>query len=113
MNSKRKSPVLNLLSLLVLGATVLSASMGAWGTEGRDGSAARATAGLEGRSPSGFHELSLHSIVLDKRTKLRGATEASATEVEALAPYLEMHGRAQAGVRPVILPWSVRMESVN
>lgn len=113
MNPKRKSPMVNLLSLLVAGAVVMSASIDASANEPRDAASAMSMVGLTGRPSNGLRELSLKPIVLDKRAASHVAVEASALEVEALAPYLEMHGRAEAGVRPVILPWSVRMESVN
>ena len=113
MNSKRKFPLVNLLSLLVVGAAVLSATMDASAAERRDGALAMSMVGLTGLPANGLRELSLKPIVLDKHAASLIAVEASAVEVEALAPYLEMHGRAEAGVRPVILPWSVRMESVN
>lgn len=113
MNPKRKSPMVNLFALLVTGAMVMSASMNASANERREGASAMSMVGLTGRPANGLRELSLKPIVLDKRAASHVAAEASALEVQALAPYLEMHGRAEAGVRPMILPWSVRMESVN
>jgi hypothetical protein len=113
MNSIRKSPVVNLLSLLVFGATVTVASAGVSANERRDGTTAVSMSDLSGTARGGLRELSMDTFVLDKHLAESGAAEASPGEVEVLAPYLEMHGRAEAGVRPVILPWSVRMESVN
>lgn len=113
MNSMRKSPMVNLLSLLVTGAVMSSASMAVSANERRDAPASASMAGLTGRPANGLRELSLQPFVLDRTPMTHGAAEASAVEAEALAPYLEMHGRAAVGLRPVILPWSVRMESVN
>lgn len=113
MNSIRKFPVVNLLSLLVLGATVTVASEDVAANERRDGATAVSMPDFSGTARGGLRELSKESFVLDRRIAESGAVEASPGEAEALAPYLEMHGRAEAGVRPVILPWAVRMESVN
>lgn len=113
MNPKRKSPMANVLPLLLAGAVVMSAPTATSANERRDGASAASMVGLTGRPANGLRELTLEPIVLDKRSAAHAAAEASALEVEAFAPYLEMHGRAEAGVRPVILPWSVRMESVN
>jgi len=105
--------MVNLLSLLVLGATVMAVPTGASANERRDGTTAVSMSDLTGMARGGLRELSIDVFVLDRRAAASGAVEASPVEAEALAPYLEMHGRAEAGVRPVILPWSVRMESVN
>lgn len=113
MNSIRKSPVVNLLSLLVVGATAIAASAVVSANEHRDGTTAASMSDLSGTVRGGLRELSMQAFVLDGRLVEAEAVEASPGEAEALAPYLEMHGRAEAGVRPVILPWSVRMESVN
>jgi hypothetical protein len=113
MNSIRKSPVVNLLSLLVVGVTAAGVSMGAAANERRDGTTSVSMSELAGQARGGLRELSLETFVLDKHAAEAGANEATPGEVEALAPYLEMHGRVEVGVRPVILPWSVRMESVN
>lgn len=113
MNSIRKFPVVNLLSLLVMGATAMVASAGVSANERRDGTTAVSMSDLSGTVRGGLRELSMEAFVLDKHLAEAESAEASPGEVEALAPYLEMHGRAEAGVRPVILPWSVRMESVN
>jgi hypothetical protein len=113
MNSIRKSPVVNLLSLLVFGATVTMTSTGVLANERRDGTTAVSMSDFTGTARGGLRELSMETFVLDKRRVESTAAEASPGEVEVLAPYLEMHGRAKAGVRPVILPWSVRMEQVN
>lgn len=113
MNPKRKSLMLNVLPCLLAGALVMAAAVGASANEHREDASPMSMVGLTGRPAHGLRELSLEPVVLDKRAAAHAAAEASALEVEALAPYLEMHGRAEAGVRPVILPWSVRMESVN
>ncbi len=113
MNSIRKSPAVNLVSLLVIGATVLVAPAGASANERKDGTTAVSMSDLGGAVRGGLRELTMDAFVLDKHATESGAVEASPGEAEALAQYLEMHGRAEAGVRPVILPWSVRMESVN
>lgn len=113
MNSIRKSPIVNLLSLLVAGATLGVASAGALATERKDGTTPVSMSDSIGTVQGGLRELSIEVFVLDKRLAESDAAEASPVEAEALAPYLAMHGRAEAGVRPVILPWSVRMESVN
>jgi len=113
MNSIRKLPVVNLLYLLVFGATATVASAGALANERRDGTTPVSMSDLSGPARGGLRELSMDAFVLDKPLAASGAIDASPGEAEVLAPYLEMHGRAEAGVRPVILPWSVRMESVN
>lgn len=113
MNSNPTSPMVSLLSLLVIGATVTAMPATSMATERRDGAAPASMLDLTGRSPSGLRELSSKEFVLDISVAQHIAVEAFPVDVETLAPYLEMHGRAEAGVRPLILPWSVRMESVN
>jgi hypothetical protein len=113
MNSIRKFPVVNLFSLLVAGAVTMATSLTVLANERRDGTTPVSMSEIAGDPRSGLRELSLEPFVLDKHAAESGAVEATPVEAEALAPYLEMHGRAEAGVRPVILPWSVRMESVN
>ena len=113
MNSIRKSPVVNLFSLLVVGATAMATSITVSANERRDATTPVSMSETAGDARGGLRELSLEAFVLDTHAPETGAAEATPGEAEALAPYFEMHGRAEAGVRPVILPWSVRMESVN
>jgi len=113
MNSKRVSPLVNFVSFLVVGVAASAASALAVANEGRDGTSPVSLKSLAGYSEQGLRKLSERPFVMDNGAVIAGATEATPVDVEAFAPYLEMHGRAEAGVRPVILPWSVRMESVN
>jgi len=113
MNSIRKSPVVNLLSLLVAGLIAAGSSPGAAANERRDGVTPVVMPEVSGQARGGLRELGLGTFVSDKHVSEAEAKEATPWEAEALAPYLEMHGHVEVGVRPVILPWSVRMESVN